>query len=169
MRRHKYKKGFEYSVGDEIEYGVIIGIWPHPNRKSLRIFFVSNTGRYHGTYTFYTIENQHYVGPTLNRFVPHAIVLEAYSLLSGEQLPPVVSEQRYSAADVPHPSKIPETPKQQYVADIPDNAEEIVKSKPTITETKETAKAPKPSPIKKKRRIPPPIGGLQIKRKAKDG
>lgn len=167
MRKHQYKKGFEYSVGDTLEYGTILGIWPHPKQGDKRILFVENTDKYHGTYTFYTMDNKHYVGPTLNRFVPHAIVMEAYSLLSGVQLPAVDVKNE----DVPHPTNIPNLPKQTYKIDLPDNAEEMVKSSPVnkrAKETKEPAASPKPPPIKKKRYIPP-LGSMTIKRKDRDG
>jgi hypothetical protein len=164
-KQRQYKKGFEYSVGDEIEYGIILGIWKHPRRNAVLIFFVENNGRYKGTYTFYTIDEKHITGPTLNRFIPGVIVQQAYSLISGEQLPTVVSEQGYSESEdfpVPHEMK-PEPTKKNYVAKIPDVE---VAPRPQITETKETES--KPPPIRKKRKIPP-IGGLRVKRKAKDG
>jgi hypothetical protein len=161
--RKQYKKGFEYEVGDDIEYGTILAIWNHPKRAGKRILFVENKGSYLGSYTFYTLDNAGIVGPTLNRFIPGAILLQAMSLISGEQLPKVVSEQRYSESEdfpVPHEMK-PEPTKQNYVAKIPDVE---VSPRPQITETKETKS--KPPPIRKTRKIPP-VGS--IKRKGNNG
>ena len=83
MPRNKenIRKGKDYEVGNNLEYGTIKAIWP--TYKGNRFLLVHNKD---GTYTFYTIPLKHYVGVTVARFLPYSILEEAVSIISGKDL-----------------------------------------------------------------------------------